>query len=35
MGKRYTYTIVFTLHQIFFTPEVSAWEDQTGGNISI
>lgn len=35
MGKRYTYTIVFTLHQIFFTPEVSAWEDETGGNISI
>ena len=35
MGKRYTYTIVFTLHQIFFTPEVSAWEDKTGGDISI
>ena len=35
MGKRYTYTIVFTLHQIFFTPEVSAWEDKIEGNISI
>ena len=35
MGKRYTYTIVFTLNQIFFTPEVSAWEDQPGGNIKI
>ena len=35
MGKRYTYTIVFTLHQIFFTPEVSAWENQTGVDITI
>ena len=35
MGKRYTYTIVFTLHQIFFTPEVSPWADQTEGNINI
>lgn len=35
MGKRYTYTIEFSLNQIFFTPEVSAWEDQTGGNINI
>lgn len=35
MGKRYTYTIVFTLNQIFFTPEVSVWDNQTGGNISI
>lgn len=35
MGKRYTYTIVFSLNQIFFTPEVSAWEDQTGGDINI
>lgn len=35
MGKRYTYTIEFSLNQIFFTPEVSAWENQPGGNISI
>ena len=35
MGKRYTYTIVFTLNQIFFTPEVSAWENQPGGDITI
>lgn len=35
MGKRYTYTIVFTLHQIFFTPEVSDWADQIEDNISI
>ena len=35
MGKRYTYTIVFTLNQIFFTPEVCAWEDETGGDITI
>ena len=35
MGKRYTYTIVFTLNQIFFTPEVSAWENQPGGDINI
>ena len=35
MGKRYTYTIVFSLNQIFFTPEVSAWENQPGGDITI
>ena len=35
MGKRYNYTIVFTLNQIFFTPEVSDWENQIEGNISI
>lgn len=35
MGKRYTYTIVFSLNQIFFTPEVSAWDKQTGGDINI
>lgn len=35
MGKRYTYTIVFSLNQIFFTPEVSAWDNQTGGDINI
>ena len=35
MGKRYTYTIVFSLNQIFFTPEVSAWDKHTGGDINI
>lgn len=35
MGKRYTYTIVFSLNQIFFTPEVSPWADQTEGDINI
>ena len=35
MGKRYTYTIVFTLNQIFFTPEVSDWANQIEGDINI
>lgn len=28
MGKRYTYTIVFALDQIYFDPSVEAWTDQ-------
>ena len=35
MGKRYTYTIVFTLNQIFFTSEVSDWANQIEGDINI
>ena len=35
MGKKYTYTLVFTLEDIHFAPEVAAWTDVTVNQIDV
>lgn len=35
MGKKYTYTFIFSLDKVYFAPTVTVWEDKTVDNINV